>query len=140
VDRVVLIIGAVTIAAVVAFMIDRRRPARPTNPTATVPHQLDRGDFSRPEAPWLVAVFTSATCNSCAGVLERAGHLDSPDVAVQELEVSRDAFLHDRYGIDTVPTLVVADTEGVVRRWFLGPVTSAVLWSALAELREAAPS
>jgi hypothetical protein len=140
VDRIVLIVGAVAIAAVVAFLIDRRRPAKPTNPPARVPSQLDRSDFSRPEAPWLVAVFTSATCYSCAGVLERAGHLDSPDVAVQELEVSRDAFLHDRYAIDTVPTLVVADTEGVVRRWFVGPVTSTTLSSALTELREATPS
>jgi hypothetical protein len=44
--------------------------------------------------------------------------------------------LHDRYGIDAVPTVVVADHEGVVRASFLGQPTAAELWSALAGLRE----
>jgi hypothetical protein len=131
---------AVVLAAVVlgvAWLAQRRRrPDAPVRTGYTVPQQLDRADFERPDAPWLVAVFTSATCDSCAGVWERARHLDAPAVAVQEVEVAARKDLHDRYGIEAVPTTVVADAAGVVRSSFLGPVTATDLWAAVAELRE----
>jgi hypothetical protein len=57
-------------------------------------------------------------------------------VAVQEAEVTRDADLHERYRIDAVPTLVIADAAGVVRGSFVGPVTATDLWATVAELRE----
>jgi len=136
VDRVVLIVGAVAIAALVAYLAGRRRPDSPTTPRAHVPRQVDRNDFSRPEAPWLVALFTAETCSTCTGVWERAQHLDSSQVAVQQLEVGRDAEIHTRYDIDAVPMLLIADDEGVVRRWFVGPVNSTDLWAAVAEVRE----
>ena len=80
-----------------------------------VPSQVDRADFARPEAPWLVAVFTSATCDSCAGVWERAQPLD-------ERRGGRaggrgggpQRTLHDRYGIEAVPATLVVDADGVV--------------------------
>ncbi len=131
---------AVVLAAVVlgvAWIARRRRP--PDAPVRTgyaVPQQLDRRDFDRPDAPWLVAVFTSSTCGSCAGVWDRARHLDSPEVVVQDVEVGARKDLHDRYGIEAVPTTVVADAEGVVRGHFLGTVTATDLWAAVAELRE----
>ena len=87
-------------------------------------------------APWLVAVFTSATCNTCAGVWEKAMLLASDDVAVQRLEAVERKDLHTRYGVTAVPGLVVADAEGVVRARFLGPVTATDLWATVAELRE----
>jgi hypothetical protein len=136
VDRIVLIVGAVSIAGAVAFLVNRRRPDRPTAPTAHVPRQLDRADFVRPDASWLVALFSSESCSTCAGVWERARHMDSPQVAVQQLEASRDADVHARYEIDTVPTLLIVDRAGVVRRWFLGPVNSTDLWAGVAEARE----
>lgn len=136
-DRAVLIIGAVAVAGLVAYLVQIRRPTPPTAPAAQVPVQIDRRDFARPEAPWLVAVFTSDTCSTCAGVWERARHLESPPVVVQELEVGRDAAIHARYEIDAVPTLLVVDSEGVVKRWFLGPVGSADLWAAVADARDA---
>ena len=135
-DRLVLIVGAVAVAGLVALLVDRRRPDRPTTPTAHVPGQIDRRDFVRPEVPWLIAVFTADSCSTCAGVLERARPLDSDEVAVQEVEVGRHGAIHRRYEIDAVPTLLVADESGVVRRWFLGPMSSADLWSAVAEARE----
>ena len=135
-DRLVLMIGAVAVAGLVALLVDRRRPDRPTSPTAHVPGQLDRADFARPDAPWLVAVFTADSCSTCAGVVERARPLESDDVAVQELEATRDAAVHRRYEIDAVPTLLVADRGGVVQRWFLGPMSSADLWSAVADVRD----
>ena len=133
-------VTAVVLAALVlgvAWLAQRRRrPDAPVRTGYAVPQQLDRGDFDRADAPWLVAVFTSATCDSCAGVWERARHLEAAAVAVQEVEVGARKDLHDRYGIEAVPTTVVVDAEGVVRTHFLGPVTATDLWAAVAELRE----
>ena len=126
----------VAVAVVVAVVLDRRqRRDAPTQPTWTVPAQLDRADFARAEAPWLVAVFTSATCDSCRGTWEKAKVLACDDVAVDEVEVLARKDVHDRYGIDAVPTLVVADGEGVVRASFVGPMTATDLWAAVAEVR-----
>ena len=125
----------VALAVVVAVVLDRRRPDAPTQARWAVPTQLDRGDFARPQAPWLVAVFTSATCDSCAGVVAKAVPLDGGEVVVQEVEIGADPTLHRRYGIDAVPCLVVADAEGVVRASFVGPPTATDLWATLADLR-----
>ena len=135
-DRLLLVVGGVVVAGIVAALLGRRGSAPPTN-VHHVPDHLDRSDFIGPEVQWLVAVFTSATCNTCAGVWERARHLESDHVVVQQLELGESAALHERYKIDAVPTLVIADTSGAVRRAFLGPTTSADLWAATAELREA---
>ena len=128
----------VIVAVIVAVVLQRRRPAPPSDAPWNVPAQLDRADFLRPTAPWLVAVFTSSTCDSCAGVWERARPLDAGPggpVAVQQLEVSADADLHRRYGIDAVPLVLVADADGVVVTHFIGPVTATDLWAAVAEAR-----
>jgi protein-disulfide isomerase len=98
--------------------------------------QLDRRDFDRPEAPWLVVVFSSASCDSCATALARAEPLRSDAVAVQDVEVGAAKALHERYGIEAVPTLVVADAEGVVRASVVGPPAAAELWAAVAEARD----
>jgi hypothetical protein len=136
VERVVVALFLVAVAVVVAVVLDRRTKAdAPTQPTWTVPGQLDRADFARPEAPWLVAVFTSATCGSCQGTFEKAKILACEDVAVDDVEVTARKIVHDRYGIDAVPTLVVADGDGVVRASFIGPMTATDLWAAVAEVR-----
>lgn len=130
---VVLVVVAVGIAAVINR---RRRPPAPTNVSHTMPDQLDRADFERPEAPWLVAVFSSASCTSCQDVWDKARHLEGDAVAVQEIEAGAARTLHERYRITAVPAVVVADAAGVVRAGFLGPVTATDLWATLAELRE----
>ncbi len=134
-DRVLLVLGGIAIAGAVAALLGRRT-APPAANTHHIPRQLDRNDFPRPEAPWLVAVFSSATCATCAGVWDRARHLESEQVAVVELEVGAAKPLHDRYKIDAVPTLVIADAGGEVKRAFLGPTTATDLWAAVAEVRE----
>ena len=133
-----VIVAAVMVVAVVAALIaQRRRPSPPANPTEyEAPAQLDRSDFPDPSTPWLVVVFSSATCSTCAEVWTRARVLASDAVAVVEVEAVRDAELHRRYGIDAVPITVVADAAGVVQRSFVGPVSSTHLWAALAEVRE----
>ena len=83
-----------------------------------------------------MAAFTSATCDSCASVWARAQVLESADVVVQEVEARQRRDLHQRYRIDSVPLVVVADAEGAVRAHFLGPLRATDLWGALAELRQ----
>jgi hypothetical protein len=137
VETVIIAVGLAAVALLVAWIVQRRTgPARPTRTGYHVPDRIDRRDFDRPEAPWLVAVFTSSTCSSCAAVWQMARELASDDVAVQEAEVTDRADLHTRYRIDGVPAVVIADDEGVVGASFLGPVTAADLWATLAELRE----
>jgi hypothetical protein len=135
-DRLLLVLGAVTIAGAVGSLLGRR-PGAPAANTHNVPVLLDRNDFDRPEAAWLVAVFTSSTCNTCAGVWERAEVLASDHVVVQRLDYQTEKRLHDRYNIDGVPTVAIADQDGTVVRGFLGPLTASDLWAALAEARDA---
>ena len=135
-ERFVLAAVAVAVAAVVAVVLERRRPEAPTQAPWAVPAQLDRADFDRPDAPWLVAVFTSATCDSCAQAVARAQVLASDAVAVEEVEVKARADLHRRYHIEAVPIIVVADGEGVVRTSFTGPPSATDLWAAVAGVRE----
>jgi protein-disulfide isomerase len=136
-DRVVVALLIVVVVAVVAVVAGRRRiPDAPTQRRYSVPTQLDRHDFGRPDAPWIVAVFTSATCEVCHGVLSKAQVLDSDDVAVVEVEYGADRPLHERYGIDAVPTVVIGDAEGVAIATFVGPMTATDLWAAVAEARE----
>lgn len=135
--RVIVALAIVAVAVAVAVVIrGRRRDA----PTAVVrgrpPTQLDRSDFPRPDAPWLVAVFSSMTCDTCAGVVEKATVLESPSVAVIEVEYRAQRALHERYHIEAVPITVVAGDDGVVHRSFVGPLTATDLWAALAELRD----
>jgi thioredoxin-related protein len=136
-ERVIVAVVIVIVVGVVAVVARRRRvPDAPTQRRFTAPEQLDRSDFVRPDAPWLVAVFSSATCEVCAQVVGKARVLECADVAVADVEYSTDRALHERYAIDAVPTLVVADALGVVVASFLGPMTATDLWAAVAEARE----
>ncbi len=136
-ERLVLVGVVVLVAVVVALVAQRRRPDAPTAPRWEVPTQLDRADFDRPEAPWLVAVFSSMTCEACERVLAGAAPLASKEVVVVDLEVSQRGDLHRRYRIDAVPITVVADAEGVVRASYVGPLSATELWSTVASLRAA---
>ncbi|MFV0316663.1 MAG: glutaredoxin family protein [Microthrixaceae bacterium] len=136
--RLVIVVAVVLVAVVVAELLRRRRSDAPTQPAAVydAPAQLDRGDFDGIDRDWLVAVFTSATCSTCAETVARASILDSDAVAVAEVEVSTHPEMHRRYGIEAVPIVAIADRDGVVHRSFIGPVSSTHLWGAVAELRE----
>lgn len=137
VERILIAVALALVAIAIAAVVQRRqRAAAPVRTGYAVPQQLRRDDFARPDAEWLVVVFTSATCNTCAGVWDKARHLESPAVAVQEVEHVADRALHDRYAIEAVPTTLVVDAEGVVAASFLGPVTATDLWAAVAEARD----
>ena len=135
-ERLVISSVLVIIAGVAAFIMQRRRSDAPTQSLWMVPTQLDRNDFVYPEVDWLVVTFTSATCDTCAGVKAKVAILESAAVAVQDVDAVADKSLHERYGIDAVPTLVIVDHEGVVRASFIGPMTATDLWATMADLRE----
>jgi hypothetical protein len=137
-ERVALAVVLAALAVAVAFVLRRRQSAdAPTQRTTYLaPAQLDRSDFPAPEVPWLVAVFTSSTCTSCASMAAKAKVLTSPQVAVAEIEVTAQPGLHRRYSIEAVPITVIADHDGVVRASFVGPVSATDLWAACAEVRE----
>lgn len=136
VERLVIVIVVLVVAVAISALVRRRAPSAPAPTGYHVPAQLHRADFARPDAEWLVVVFSSETCSACRGIWDKAQHLESAAVAVQEVEVTAAPVLHDRYGIDGVPTTVVADADGVVRASFLGPATATDLWASLAELRD----
>lgn len=132
---VVLVLGAA--AGAVALVLRRRDADAPEQGASwAVPTHLDRSDFDRPEAPWLVAVFSSATCLSCGDTWAKAQLLESDAVSVQEVEARSRQDLHDRYQVEAVPMVVVASADGTVLRSFVGPPTATDLWAALAEVRE----
>lgn len=133
----VAIVAAVIVAALVASrIIGSRRAKGPTQVGYAVPTQLDRADFTRPEAPWLVVAFTSATCSTCADIERKVTVLESGMVAVEVAEYGTRRDLHDKYGVDAVPSVVFADSDGVVQASFVGPVSATDLWAGLARVRD----
>ena len=111
-------------AAALGVLVRRRKPDAPSQTTHTVPQQLSRDDFLNAEKPWLLAVFTSSTCDACQDVATKAKVLASQDVAVQIIDFQEMPELHARYSIDAVPTTVIADRLGVVQYGVLGPITA----------------
>jgi alkyl hydroperoxide reductase subunit AhpF len=134
--QLVVAVAVVVVAVLVGLILRRRQVvAAPTQPRFDVPAQLDRTDFAA-DTPWLVAVFSSATCTSCADVVRKAKVLQSPEVTVVEVEFGTAKQLHEKYDIQAVPIVAIADAQGVVRAGFAGPVTATDLWAAVAEARE----
>jgi hypothetical protein len=135
--RIVVAVAVFAVAAGAAWWFERRRkPAGPARGRDIVPQQLNRADFDRPDAPWLVALFTSAHCDSCHGLLDKALPLASDEVAVVEIEFTQHRDLHRRYGIEAAPILVVADADGVTQASFIGAFDAPELWAKVAEVRD----
>ena len=133
--RLLLAVAVVAVVAIVAEFVRRRREIDPpTQARGELPAQLDRTDFDG--EGWLVAVFTSESCDTCADVVRKAEVVHSSDVTVEIVPFQRRPDLHERYAIDAVPGLIVADADGVVHAGFLGPVTATDLWAAIANARE----
>lgn len=133
----VIVVALGSVAGAVAAVLRRPGADAPDQGASwEVPVQVDRADFDHPDRPWLVVVFTSSTCLACQGTWAKAQALASEAVAVQSLDSVLDKALHDRYRVDAVPMVLVADDEGRVRRSFVGEPTATDLWSALAELRD----
>ena len=132
-----VIVGVVVVIALLANLWQRKRQVdAPTQGASEVPSQIDRADFARPDAPWIVLAFTSATCQTCSDIERKVRVLETNSVAIQILEYTAQRDLHERYKIDAVPTVLMADANGVVQANFLGPVSATDLWAALARARD----
>ena len=134
--RVVIALLILATVGAVALVMRRRPPEPPPRDVYPVPKQLDRTDFRRAEAAWLVALFSSAACDSCRGLGRKLDPLESDDVAVCEIDAEHYGALHRRYDLAAIPTTLIADRVGVVRRAFVGAFTATDLWAAVAELRD----
>jgi thioredoxin-related protein len=132
-----VIVGVVVVIALLANLWQRKRQVdAPTQGATEVPSQIDRSDFARPDAPWIVLAFTSATCQTCSDIERKVRVLETNSVAIQILEYTAERELHERYKVDAVPTVLMADANGVVQANFLGPVSATDLWAALARARD----
>ena len=132
-----VIVGVVVVIALLANLWQRKRQVdAPTQGATEVPSQIDRSDFARPDAPWIVLAFTSATCQTCSDIERKVRVLETNSVAIQILEYMAERELHERYKVDAVPTVLMADANGVVQANFLGPVSATDLWAALARVRD----
>jgi hypothetical protein len=127
----------VVVVALLANLGQRKRQVdAPTQGASEVPSQIDRSDFVRPDASWIVLAFTSATCQTCSDIERKVRVLETSSVAIQILEYTAERELHKRYKIDAVPAVLMADASGVVQANFLGPVSATDLWAALARVRD----
>ncbi|MEC7174969.1 MAG: hypothetical protein VXW34_05155, partial [Actinomycetota bacterium] len=73
---------AAVIIAVVRWQQNQRGSDAPTQPSWQFPAQLDPTDFASSRGQWLVVVFTSSTCSTCADVAAKAEVLASSAVSV----------------------------------------------------------
>ena len=134
--RFVIVAGVVAVALLANVLQRKRQVDAPMQGASEVPSQIDRADFVRPEAPWIVLAFTSATCQTCSDIERKVRVLETNSVAIQILEYTAERELHARYKIDAVPAVLMADASGVVHTNFLGPVSATDLWAALARARD----
>ncbi len=125
--RTLITLGVIAGVLAVAWLVRRLRTPAPTAPTYSVPAQLERWDFAQPNTDWLLALFTSKSCSTCAAVVKAADGLANGSLAVQEVEYRRHGELHRRYAIDAVPLAVLADRTGAVRASLAGPASSGEL-------------
>jgi hypothetical protein len=133
--RLLIVFGTAILAMGVGTFVKRRGEASPTQVGHLHPTQLDRSDFDD-SREWLAVAFTSATCNTCADVENKLRVLESRNVGVRVVEYGAQRDLHRKYAIDSVPCTVFADSHGVVRAGFVGPVSATDLWAALARVRD----
>ena len=134
--QVIVALVVVIVAVGVGLVLRRRQVVEaPTQPRYDVPAQLDRNDFDA-QSPWLVVVFSSATCTACADMVRKAEVLRSAHVSVVDVEYTAARALHTKYDIQAVPIVVIADAAGIVRAGFTGPVSATDLWAAVAEARD----
>ena len=101
-----------------AWWLERRR--RHDAPTQTPGVRARRSSTAptspAPDAPWLVVLFTSATCDSCAGPLRQGRRRSNRTTSRSpRSSSSRSRTLHERYHVDAAPMTLVADADGVVR-------------------------
>ena len=137
--RLLLVMAVIAVAVVLNKVLRKRTVQAPTQANPSMPTQIDRNDFSESDKDWLVLAFTSSTCQTCADIERKAVVLKSRSVAVEICEFTSHREMHKKYAIDAVPTLLIADGQGVVHKGFLGPASATDIWAALARVRDGLP-
>ena len=122
-NQLLIAVAVLVVAIAVGAVLRRRRSVDAADPAGVrCPGAARPGRLRCADAPWLVAVFSSATCTTCADVVRKAKVLPCAEVAVVDVEYcSRDRRCTASTTIDAVPLAVVADRAGVVA----GPASSA---------------
>lgn len=131
--EVVVAVAIVLVGVALAALVRKRDANQMARGSGwNVPAQLERTDFVDPRAERLIVVFSSETCDACARTWQKVTELAGPGVAIEDVTYQQRRELHDRYGINAVPTLVIADAQGVVQASFVGPPSDEELIEALA--------
>ena len=138
-ERLVVLAVLAVLGVALAAILQRRRPDPPSVPGYRAPTQLNRAEFANQQVPILVALFSSATCDSCpvawATIQSVVKGIEDPELADrvdhERIDIQDNPDLHRRYRIDGVPTTVVVDADGVVIQAFFGPMTDGQLLEAL---------
>ena len=128
-----------TFAIGVAFFVNRRNTDSPTVPKSSLPIQIDRTDFECPETEWLLVFFSSDSCESCHKVRHLLKAQEIRLLHIQEAIFPKDNFLHQRYGIESVPIVLLAGIDGVVVWSFAGIPHVNLLSDALTALEMIPP-
>jgi hypothetical protein len=129
-----IVIAIAAVAVGLAWRFNGLPADAPTTPQFAAPQQLDRSDFDHPEQDWLLVLFSSETCLSCHEAREVLTPIRFERVAVQDLPVETSRAIHDRYSVDAVPIMVLADTDGVVRWSYLGAPPAEALRDILVDI------
>ncbi len=133
-DRLIVAVVLVVLSVAAAVVINRRQAGAPfTIRHGAVPSRVRPEDVGLPAGAAIV-IFTEATCRSCQQALALVKGPAGAELPVAEIEYGQQRPLHDQYGIDTVPTTVVVDAEGVVVGGWTGSVDPGLLAAALAEV------
>lgn len=131
----IIVVVVAVVAGAIALVVNRRGPDAPSTPQFAAPQQLDRADFDQPDQPWLLALFSSSTCLSCHDARAVLAEVSFASVVVQDLPVETHKAVHDRYGVDAVPIVALADDAGVVRWSWLGAPPVEAVRDALVDAR-----
>jgi len=91
-------------------------------------------DFEKPQGKWLLIFFSSDTCNSCNNVRSLINDLTDDSFHIQEIEFPKRKDLHQRYGINSVPIVLIANEEGVVIWSFAGVPPSDLISDVVSSL------
>ncbi len=133
-----VIYGAFILTTLTIFIVVHRRRVSEVAPTTyDPPVKIERNDFPQATAETLVVLFSSNVCDSCSNVRDKALVVSSDQVNVIDVEYEDTVGkkLHGKYQIEAVPTLVIADENGVVLSSYVGPVTATDLWAGVARAR-----
>ena len=129
----VLLLGV--FAALVAYFVNRRGTDSPSVPKNSLPIQIDRKDFNEPTTSQLLVLFSSETCDSCETARELLQNYSLDSVCVQEVQFPQQRDIHERYGIDSVPIILVADVDGVVLWSYAGVPADDLFFNMVSSLQ-----